>query len=386
MVDGQPPLAWWPRVSPRLRDLAAIGLAFVAGLAEGLARRHNSSLWWLVLLGGVLGAGSLWWRRSSPAAVTVAGMIVELATNVPVVLAVGLFTLAVRRRDRVLAVVAVAAALCLAQSTGALHRGNWVDVLTNGALPVGFILAAGAYLGARQDLLASLRERAERAEAERELRAEQARLAERQRIAREMHDVLAHKVSLIALHAGALELDPAAAPERVRATAEVIGATARAAAEDLRDVLGVLRAGQEQDDDARLAPQPDLVDIPRLVAASRAAGLAVDLRMEGPDPDVPATVGRTAYRVVQEGLTNVHKHAGHAAATVVLAVTDQGLCVEIVNRPPVGAAPLLAGAGAGLLGLRERVSLAGGTFTAGPSDDGGWTLRAWLPLTPGEWS
>lgn len=365
------------RMRMRLWDLGWVAVALAAGAAEGLARRHDSSLWWLVGLIGVLGAASLWWRRTAPVAVTAVGIGVSVATNVPVVLTVALFTLALQRHDRVLAALAVAAGVCFGAQSGAISHRNWLELLINGGLPAGLLVAAGAYLGARRDLLASLRERADRAEAERELRAEQARLGERQRIAREMHDVLAHKVSLIALHAGALELDPAAGPERVRTTAEFIGATARGAAEDLRQVLGVLRTTDEQDD-ARLAPQPGIDDIPKAVASSQAAGLAVALRMEA--PDVPATIGRTAYRVVQEGLTNVHKHARGSAAAVLVSTDEGGLCVEVINEPSVVAGPLLPGAGAGLLGLGERVHLAGGTFSAGPTGDGGWQLRAWLPL------
>jgi signal transduction histidine kinase len=373
--------ARWERVSPRLRDIAFVGLALAVGLAEGLARRHDERLWWLVLVTGVLGAASLWWRRQAPVAVTVVGMAVRLATDMPVVLAVGLFTLAVRRRDRTLALVAVAAGVCFAIPGGGIAHRDWLQLLIDGGMPVGFSVAAGAYLGARQDLLASLRERADRAETERELRAEQARLGERQRIAGEMHDVLAHKVSLIALHAGALEVNATAGPDQVRATAALIGDTARAAAEDLRGVLGVLRSNAAEDD-ARLAPQPGIDGIGTVVEASRAAGLRVELRMEA--ADVPGTIGRTAYRVVQEGLTNVHKHARSAATTVEVASAEGTLCVEVVNQRPVAGGALLPGAGAGLLGLRVRVALVGGTLDAAPTGDGGWRLAARLPLTSPE--
>jgi len=378
MADAKPIRAGRERIGPRLGDLAFVAAALAAGVAEGLARRHESSVWWLVLAAGVAGAISLWWRREAPVPVTVVGMAVMLATGIPVVVLAGLFTLASRRRDRVLAGVAVAAAGCVAVPGGGVAHRNWAEFLVDGGLPAGFAVAAGAYVGARRDLLASLRDRAERAEAERELRAERARLGERQRIAREMHDVLAHKVSLIALHAGGLELDPAAGADQVRATAAVIGATARAAAEDLRGVLGVLRAADELDD-ARLAPQPGIDDIPRLVASSADAGLSVELRMDA--PSVPATIGRTAYRVVQEGLTNAHKHARDSPTTVSVAAGEGGLCVEVCSRPPLAAGVLLPGAGAGLPGLGERVHLAGGTVTAGPTTDGGWRLSAWLPVS-----
>jgi signal transduction histidine kinase len=224
-----------------------------------------------------------------------------------------------------------------------------------------------------------LRERALRAEQDQELRAEQARLGERARIAREMHDVLAHKVSLIAMHAGALEVQRAPSAQQVTDAAALIRTTARQAMEDLREVLGVLRDGEETD----LAPQPQRADIERLVDASRATGMHVDLRVEV--VVLPDTMARTAHRVVREGLTNVHKHARGAATCVSLTGDEQhGLTVEVVNRRPVASAALLPGSGVGLLGLRERVSLLGGALEAGPSGDGGWRLAAWLPWAAGE--
>jgi signal transduction histidine kinase len=205
-------------------------------------------------------------------------------------------------------------------------------------------------------------------------------MSERTRIAREMHDVLAHRISLVALHAGGLEVNPSAGPVEVERSAALIRTTARQALEDLRGVLGVLR----EDDTgagAALAPQPTLDDVPRLLEASRAAGVTVHLAGTIPST-VPDVVGRTAYRVVQEGLTNVHKHARGAAATV--AVTgSQGthLQIEVRNAPPVGTElnPLVPGAGMGLVGLRERVELAGGRLTCGPDPAGGFFVHASLP-------
>lgn len=169
--------------------------------------------------------------------------------------------------------------------------------------------------------MVSLRDRAERAEAERELRAEQARLGERARIAQEMHDVLAHKVSLIALHAGGLEVNPAVGPEKVESSAELI--------------------------------------LPA---------------------DVPVSIGRTVYRIVQESLTNVHKHARDAATDVLVhGAVGEGVTVRVTNIRPVAAGFLLPGAGAGLVGLRERVDLSEGTLTVGSTPDGGWRVEAWLP-------
>jgi signal transduction histidine kinase len=226
--------------------------------------------------------------------------------------------------------------------------------------------------------MVSLRDRAERAEAERELRSEQARLGERARIAQEMHDVLAHKVSLIALHAGGLEVNPAVGPDKVEGSAKLIRETARQAMEDLREVLGVLRSDVSVDG-ADLAPVPQAADLERLVTASRDAGVSVAGEFVLPD-DVPVSLGRTIYRVVQESLTNVHKHARGASTVVrVHGARGDGVTVTVTNVRPVAAGSLLPGAGAGLVGLRERVQLVGGRLTTGPTAEGGWQVEAWLP-------
>jgi signal transduction histidine kinase len=255
----------------------------------------------------------------------------------------------------------------------------------SGIFLFGSVVAGGAYIGARRDLVASLRERAERAEAERELRVGQARLGERTRIAQEMHDVLAHKVSLVALHAGALEVNPGVGPEQVERTAALMRGTAAEALEDLRQVLGVLRSDAgSASSDGTLAPQPSLDRLEPLVASSRAAGVPVELEMSvaGSPPDL---VGRTAYRVVQEALTNVHKHARGAATCVrVVGGPGTGLEVEVTNRPPVSSASLIPGAGLGLVGLAERVSLTGGSLSFGPLPDGGWRVFARMPWPAGD--
>jgi signal transduction histidine kinase len=192
-----------------------------------------------------------------------------------------------------------------------------------------------------------------------------------------MHDVLAHKVSLIALHAGALEVNPTADPAKIHETVGLIRTTAREAMEDLRDVLGVLRSDGDLDG-TDLLPQPRSADIQRVVDASRAAGIHTELTMDA--GELPDALARTVYRVVQEGLTNVHKHArGAATAVSVTGDTVSGVVVEVVNQRPVASATLLPGSGSGLLGLRERITLLGGSLHAGPCTDGGWRLTARLP-------
>ena len=187
-----------------------------------------------------------------------------------------------------------------------------------GLLVTVVVVGWGLFARARRQLVLSLRERAERLEAEQRLHVEQAREAERRRIAREMHDVLAHRVSLLSLHAGALEFRPDAPPEEIAEAAGVIRASAHEVMQELREVIGVLREGEEGTE----RPQPTLADIPGLVEESRAAGMHVECRLDG-DVDVPAATGRTAYRIVQEGLTNARKHAPAAAVTVTVAAREE---------------------------------------------------------------
>ena len=369
------------RIGPRVRDLVVITVAVAATIGSALSDPSWSPLPWpVVLVTGTAGSAALWWRRRWPVPVGVLAIAVCLLSANPVPLVVGLFTAANTRRDRTLVILAAAAAVTFAipdTVNGPFDLGPLIASI----LQVGFLIAAGAYFGARRDLLVSLRERAERAEAERELRADQAKAGERARIAREMHDVLAHKVSLIALHAGALEVAPDAGPAHVEEAAALIRTTARQTLDELRQVLGVLRSDAAPDDGTDLAPQAQAADIERLVASSRAAGVTVELSAGVPEL-LPPTA-RAVYRVVQEALTNVHKHA-RGAATVVEVSGDEaaGVTVSVTNRQPVAAGSLLPGSGAGLVGLSERLRLLGGNLRSGPEADGGWRLDAWLPWAP----
>lgn len=259
-----------------------------------------------------------------------------------------------------------------------LGTGAQLDGLANkgsALLFVGMGLMLGLWVRARREVLAGLHERAERLEREQAARAEQARGQERARIAREMHDVVAHRVSLMVLHAGALEVN--APDERTARAAELIRGTGREALENLREVLGVLRA-PSGGAPAPFAPQPGLDDVARLVEQSRAAGIEVTRRDEGVPRELPAMVVSTAYRIVQEALTNVHKHAPGATVEVVVGYRDDEVAVTVRNeaarRPAAGPS-----GGFGLVGLRERVLLLGGDFRAGPTGRGGFEVFALLP-------
>ena len=207
-------------------------------------------------------------------------------------------------------------------------------------------------------------------------------MAERTRIAREMHDVLAHRISLLALHAGGLEVRPDLPPAKVRETAELMRLTARQALEELRGVIGVLREEAGHDPQPPAAPLPTLSDIRRLVEETRLAGARIDFEMQVDQADaVPSALGRDAYRIVQEALTNTGKHARGSTAWVrITGGPDDGLHVSVRNRKPLRASPgpALPGSGAGLLGLQERVALAGGTLVHGPDASGDFVVDAEL--------
>ncbi len=237
-------------------------------------------------------------------------------------------------------------------------------------------VAVGMYTQARRQLLAQFQRRAMDAEQGQTEAEDRARRAERTRIAREMHDIVAHKISLVALQAGALEVNPNLDRAQVVESVGLIRQTATTALSELREVLGVLRS---EDEGAPLAPQPTWGDVRDLVTTSQQAGISVEL-FDFIDDPVPDMMARTAYRVVQEGLTNIHKHARHTKARVAL-IGEPGtdLVIEVSNVLPVGFTTDLPGARMGLSGIETRVLHAGGTITSGPTDDGRFEVRAVIP-------
>jgi len=237
----------------------------------------------------------------------------------------------------------------------------------------------GGRLGAYpRELLSALLERAERAESEQQLLARKAVLEERARIAQEMHDVVGHRVSLMVLQAGAIEM-ASTDPPKVRLLAEQVQQAGRRALEELRQVVGLLRT-EEDRQPAPLAPQPTLADLEDLLAGATNAGLVVVVDRRGAPRPLDPTVERAAYRVVQEALTNAGKHAPGAAVTITLDYRPAELAVAVVNRRPTRPVAAMPSGGHGLVGLRERVRAVGGDLHAEPRLDGGFAVQAVLPV------
>jgi signal transduction histidine kinase len=307
-------------------------------------------------------------RRRFPQWMLVTAFVLLLCFANFVPAAIALYSYAVYHSDRRLLVgwfALYSLAMVLAYEANVLGQVFLIGMLL--VVPMTF----GLWVGTRRQLIDRLHERAERLEREQHMMAEQAITAERTRIAREMHDVVAHRVSLMVLHAGGLEVS-SQDPRTVEA-AGLIRTTGREALTELRGILGVLR---EDTGTAPTAPQPVLADLDRLVEEWRAAGMPVHREETGQVRPLPTGVQRTAYRIVQEGLTNAAKHAPGAAVTLRLHYAPRQLEVEVANAPArIPAAPMPR-SGFGLTGLHERVVISGGSLSAGACPDGGWRLRA----------
>ncbi|MFJ8044454.1 sensor histidine kinase [Kitasatospora sp. NPDC096147] len=406
--DGGGPgrsLWWWGRRRSVVLD---VGLALLAALecavgayATAVQKFHWDTPWGVATaaLGALCGA-SLVVRRRWPAVPVVLALLFVPGSFGVVLLVVSLYTLAATwewpsRRGRVISLSALAFAETVAVVLFGMfepvppEEGTppiWVLVLIAVLVSVGVTVppvVTGLYLGARRRLVESLKDRAHGLETELDLLAEQAqerarraRLEERTRIAREMHDVVAHRVSLMVVHAGALERIVAKDPEKAQQSAKLMGEVGRQALNELREILGVLRMSEE-----RVLGVDDLSGLPGLVSQSEAAGMPVTLTVSGSRLPYTTEAEQTAYRVVQEGLTNAHKHAGGARVTVLLAYVPNGVRVAVLNECPGGAAKRagLPSGGNGLVGMRERVVALGGSFSAGPEADGGFRVEALLP-------
>jgi len=335
------------------------------------------------IVAGVLSIVLLLAVRHSPVriALVLSALLTVSAAATP---AAGTASLWVAQRRR----LPVAIGVALAGVAGHVIRAAWRPTPDRSMVLWTVVVAAsyaalvgwGAQNQARRALVESLEDRARRAEEDQAHRVAEARRGERTKIAREMHDVLAHRLSLLAAYAGALEFRPDAPPDELARAAGVIRDGAHQALEELREVIGVLRDDPAEPESDR--PQPTLSDLPRLLDEARAAGTPVRLDDRRADAGtVPDVLGRTVYRVVQEGLTNVRKHAPGQEATVLLGGRrGRNLLVVVINRtgPDTADPGRIPGSGSGLVGLRERVQLAGGRLDA-KSGHGRFRLWAVLP-------
>jgi signal transduction histidine kinase len=367
------------RIADTALFLVAIALGTVA-LVSSAQHGLDGALLVVDVVAGATLCVALWWRRQWPVALGLASVpIVAVSSFAGFAGLIAVFTVAAYRRWQPAFVVAgLQLAVLPVQRALNPERDSLLSYYLVGVVCIGAAVAWGMYWRGRRQ---TQRERRRRAEAEEQLRVEQIRHAERTRIAREMHDVLAHRISLLSLHAGALEFHPDAPPEEVARAAAVIRASAHQALEDLRTVIGFLRDGTDRE--SPQPPQPTLAALPGLVEESRAAGMRLHADIRVADlAAVPDALGRQALRIVQEGLTNARKHA--ASATVDLRVEGapgEGLAIELRNPAPVlaGATTEIPGSGTGLVGLAERAALSGGRLEHRLDEHGDFTLRAWLP-------
>jgi signal transduction histidine kinase len=379
-ADYQPQLRWWNHA---WRYALMVIISGAAWFDVARWQWANQRWWfWTDLALGVVGLALVAWRRSHPVSVAVitnALSFVSWSSAGPGTLA--LVSLSTRRRWREIipvGVLSLSAGITLEQ-----YSPVGTDPL---AFTVPFIVAIiavtvgwGMYIGSRRELLATLHERARTAEAEQAARVAQARTAERGRIAREMHDVLAHRISLVTMHAGALTYREDLTAEEMRATAAVIQESSHQALVELRDVLGILR--DDPGDSSPERPQPSAVDLPALLDEARASGMRIATEELVPLDGIPETIGRTLYRVVQESLTNARKHAPNTLVAV--SVTGSpwaGLSILVSNPLEVGSVGVDAPeSGLGLIGLADRTALVGGRMAHRVTPQREFVVEAWLP-------
>ena len=331
-------------------------------------------------------AVALIWRNSRPVGVlglAVGGAVgwaalgqIDGAALVPVI--VGVYWVALTRGWRIAVAAGLAGAVAIFVTEGLLGPFGWFGGPNATMWPE--LLAAGAvggYVAARRQWLAAEGDRAARAEQAREEETRRRVDAERMRIARELHDVVAHSMAMINIQATAAGMQLAADPA---SAAEAIQAIRRASKSGLRELRAILQVLRPVDGGSPAVPVPDLRAIAALVEATSAAGTPTTLEPAGPPVPLPPPVALAAYRIVQESLTNVVRHAGRAAATVSLRHDGGYLYVDVVNDGGAAPAAFSDGTGAGLAGMRERAAALDGTLEAGPRPGGGFAVRARLPV------
>ncbi|WP_248958296.1 sensor histidine kinase [Sphaerisporangium perillae] len=407
------------RARPYVVDTVIAGLAFVAtvlGPPGDHPERNLPLTPATVTLAGVMCA-TLIFRRASPrlvTAVTVAGLVLHLIvggtrSTLDLVPAIALATLATHSPRREAWTAGAITAIVLSGTRLALSGGWWFGPELVGQIAlIGMAIAVGDSVRSRRAYVAAVEERARRAEQTREEEAERRVMEERLRIARELHDVLAHHIALINVQAQVAAHVMDDEPRQAREALGHIRQAGRAALDELRTTVGLLRRPGSTEE-LPTEPAPGLDRLPELITSFTAAGLSVDCHLEGTPRPLPSPVELTAFRVVQEALTNVSKHAGKATTRVrityghrdlTIEVSDDGLARTAPNagappattgraggpHGPAGAEPGLAdagegpsGTGHGLVGMRERALSVGGTFSVGPCPGRGFRVHAVLP-------
>ena len=395
------------RIRRRVATTSAVTASLLFSLAVGgaLTSDTGSALLpgWLAAFGvtlGIVAAVAIAWRHRYPGLLTGLALVPPLLAAPALPALIALAALAATRKDWQLWLASAGvlgattwsmwldtqrsvAASILQEPFGATPDGPPVDVpfvalLLFAVLLTGIPVTVGLLRGAQRDL-------ARGAHTQQELRDEVARKDERTRIAREMHDVLGHRLSQLSLQAGALEAGSQDNPDTAQ-TVRTLRTTSRAALDDLRQVIGVLRDGRELGGNAEekagpVRPQPTLTDLPELLTSSRRSGLTVYSTVLLNDPDnAPEQLGTACYRVVQESLTNVLRHAPDTAVEVTISGgADVGVSIDISNPLPEQSAETGVGSGAGLTGIEERVAALDGTVSTGPTEEGTFAVTAWLP-------
>ena len=378
-------------LDPRIVDgLIALALAILIELQFLLGDQPGPEANAVNLIGGLFLTLPLAWRRRAPLAV----IFIFVATGVVnEALDGGLFSFPAEGHSEIPPFASLVAGVVAFYSLGAHTRGSesgaglafglaglWATVLVSGQVDFGSFFFSGALALIPWLVGRNARARSQRlaaAEREQEQRTRLALSDERARIAREFHDVVAHSVGVMVVQAeGArrvLERDP----ERAREALDSIEQTGRTALEDMRRSLGVLR---RDDVDPALQPQPGIDDVGDLLEQAREAGLAVQYAVEGEPRTLPQGVDLSAYRIVQEALTNTIKHAGRVPTRITVSYGERELTLEVSDSGPGPSANGGGGSGQGLIGMRERVELHGGELVTGPGPDGGFIVRASFPL------
>jgi signal transduction histidine kinase len=381
--------AWLGRPSPRLVDAGLAALVGIPVVASAIASGAQDDRALLGLVFGLATVVPLLFRRRWPffalAAVLTAAVASPVDAQFVFPIAAMLYTIGSWRSWQ--ATLAAAASVV---ATGLAYQQAGGPDLSTGDLATTAVLCGvaggvGLYVSARRASVDALRDRAERLDRERELLADRAVAEERVRIAQELHDVVAHNVSLIVVKAQALG---ATVPDdRVAEATGGIADLGREAMAEMHRTLKLLRTSE--DEAAKRAPQPGLANLDRLLEQSRAAGLDVRLAVEGEPRELSQSLDLSAFRIVQEALTNVRKHAGTARASVTVGYRPQALELSVVDSGDATAGAATAGAGAGapgghgLVGMRERATMFGGTLTARPLADRGFEVNAVLPYGEG---